>query len=71
MDLHKGMCVDMKIRAPTSGGQYHWTFMLAPASCRKFFSYIMGMRFEAEDYSRRTVLSIFQVGLSYAAGKRS
>ncbi|KAL8648731.1 MAG: hypothetical protein Q9210_004812 [Variospora velana] len=27
--------------APTSGGQYHWTYMLAPTSCRKFFSYII------------------------------
>lgn len=42
-----GMCVDMNIRAPTSGGQYHWTYMLAPESCRKFFSYIMGMGFGA------------------------
>ena len=71
MGLPKGTCVDMKIRAPISGGQYHWTYMLAPASCRKFFSYIMGMRFEAKYNGRRTVLSIFQVGSSYAAGKRS
>ncbi|KAL8994117.1 MAG: hypothetical protein Q9169_005830 [Polycauliona sp. 2 TL-2023] len=33
---------EMASIAPTSGGQYHWTFMLAPASCRKFLSYIMG-----------------------------
>ncbi|KAL8669399.1 MAG: hypothetical protein Q9168_006011 [Polycauliona sp. 1 TL-2023] len=33
---------EMASLAPTSGGQYHWTFMLAPASCRKFLSYIMG-----------------------------
>ncbi|KAI4275921.1 MAG: hypothetical protein LQ337_002836 [Flavoplaca oasis] len=33
---------EMASIAPTSGGQYHWTFMLAPVSCRKFFSYIMG-----------------------------
>ena len=47
-ELRKGMCVDMKTRAPTTGGQYHWTYMLAPASCQKFFSYIMGMHFGAE-----------------------
>ncbi|KAI3324961.1 amino acid transporter-like protein [Xylariaceae sp. AK1471] len=28
--------------APTSGGQYHWVYMLAPPSTRKFFSYITG-----------------------------
>ncbi|KAK8000987.1 hypothetical protein PG991_013209 [Apiospora marii] len=28
--------------APTSGGQYHWISMLAPASWRKFFGYITG-----------------------------
>ncbi|CAO1600487.1 hypothetical protein XANCAGTX0491_004176 [Xanthoria calcicola] len=33
---------EMASLAPTSGGQYHWTYMLAPASCRKFLSYIMG-----------------------------
>ncbi|KAH8892815.1 putative GABA permease [Thozetella sp. PMI_491] len=26
--------------APTSGGQYHWVSMLAPASCRKFLGYL-------------------------------
>ncbi|KAL8787245.1 MAG: hypothetical protein Q9195_007855 [Heterodermia aff. obscurata] len=29
--------------APTSGGQYHWVFMMAPPSTRKFMSYIVGM----------------------------
>ena len=29
-------------RAPTSGGQYHWVFMLAPVRIRKFTSYIIG-----------------------------
>ncbi|KAI0475372.1 amino acid transporter [Xylariaceae sp. FL0804] len=28
--------------APTSGGQYHWTYMLAPPSCRRFLSYFIG-----------------------------
>ncbi|PVH99940.1 choline transport protein [Periconia macrospinosa] len=28
--------------APTAGGQYHWTNMLAPKSCRKFLSYMIG-----------------------------
>ncbi|KAI2602617.1 amino acid transporter [Hypoxylon sp. NC1633] len=28
--------------APTSGGQYHWVFMLAPTSSRKFLSYLIG-----------------------------
>ena len=28
--------------APTSGGQYHWVSMLAPASARKFMSYLTG-----------------------------
>ncbi|KAI0430577.1 amino acid/polyamine transporter I [Xylaria sp. FL1042] len=28
--------------APTSGGQYHWVSMLAPASCRKFLGYLTG-----------------------------
>jgi len=28
--------------APTSGGQYHWVSMLAPASSAKFLSYITG-----------------------------
>ena len=29
--------------APTSDGQYHWVAMLAPASSRKFMSYLTGM----------------------------
>lgn len=29
-------------RAPTSGGQYHWTSMLAPRSCMKLMSYLTG-----------------------------
>ena len=29
-------------RAPTAGGQYHWTFLFAPASCRNFLSFIIG-----------------------------
>ena len=28
--------------APTAGGQYHWVWMLAPPSCRRFLSYIIG-----------------------------
>ncbi|KAF1990273.1 putative choline transport protein [Aulographum hederae CBS 113979] len=28
--------------APTSGGQYHWTYMLSPRSVRNFLSYIVG-----------------------------
>ncbi|KAJ5782953.1 hypothetical protein N7457_004727 [Penicillium paradoxum] len=28
--------------APTSGGQYHWTSMLAPQSCMKLMSYLTG-----------------------------
>ncbi|KAF4624851.1 hypothetical protein G7Y89_g13317 [Cudoniella acicularis] len=28
--------------APTSGGQYHWVSMLAPAKSRKFLSYMIG-----------------------------
>ncbi|OTB01478.1 hypothetical protein M426DRAFT_64013 [Hypoxylon sp. CI-4A] len=28
--------------APTSGGQYHWVYMLAPSKCRKFLSYLIG-----------------------------
>ncbi|GAW20532.1 hypothetical protein ANO14919_100400 [Xylariales sp. No.14919] len=28
--------------APTSGGQYHWVYMLSPRSCRKFLSYFIG-----------------------------
>ncbi|OQD63837.1 hypothetical protein PENPOL_c008G04044 [Penicillium polonicum] len=28
--------------APTSGGQYHWTSMLAPRSCMKIMSYLTG-----------------------------
>lgn len=28
--------------APTSGGQYHWVSMLAPASSQKFLGYITG-----------------------------
>ncbi|KAJ4354615.1 uncharacterized protein N0V89_006352 [Didymosphaeria variabile] len=28
--------------APTAGGQYHWTSMLAPKFCRKFLSYFIG-----------------------------
>ena len=27
---------------PTAGGQYHWTFELAPPKYRKFLSYITG-----------------------------
>jgi choline transport protein len=29
-------------RAPTAGGQYHWTFLFAPKSCRNFLSFITG-----------------------------
>ncbi|KAI1084204.1 amino acid transporter [Whalleya microplaca] len=28
--------------APTSGGQYHWVYMLAPTKSRKFLSYLIG-----------------------------
>ncbi|EHK96427.1 putative Choline transport protein [Glarea lozoyensis 74030] len=28
--------------APTAGGQYHWVSMLAPTSCQKFLSYLVG-----------------------------
>ncbi|KAI9832416.1 MAG: hypothetical protein M1819_004405 [Sarea resinae] len=28
--------------APTSGGQYHWTFLFSPPKYRKFFSFITG-----------------------------
>ncbi|KAI0433806.1 putative GABA permease [Xylaria sp. FL1042] len=28
--------------APTSGGQYHWVFMLSPPKARKFLSYLTG-----------------------------
>ncbi|KAI1313257.1 amino acid transporter [Xylaria venustula] len=28
--------------APTSGGQYHWVYMLSPRNCRKFLSYFVG-----------------------------
>ncbi|KAI1474240.1 hypothetical protein K445DRAFT_365175 [Daldinia sp. EC12] len=28
--------------APTSGGQYHWVYMLAPSNWRKFTSYFIG-----------------------------
>ncbi|KAK7187759.1 hypothetical protein DPSP01_010807 [Paraphaeosphaeria sporulosa] len=27
---------------PTAGGQYHWVSLLAPRSCKRFFSYITG-----------------------------
>lgn len=30
------------IRFPTAGGQYHWTFLFAPKSCRNFLSFITG-----------------------------
>ncbi|KAI0406972.1 putative GABA permease [Xylaria palmicola] len=33
---------EMVSMAPTSGGQYHWVSMLAPASCRKFLGYLTG-----------------------------
>lgn len=32
-----------KYRAPTSGGQYHWTSMLAPRSSYKFYSFLAGI----------------------------
>ncbi len=35
--------VNIRQRAPTSGGQYHWASMLAPSFCKKFVSYITGM----------------------------
>lgn len=30
------------VRAPTSGGQYHWVSEFAPPSCQKFLSYVVG-----------------------------
>lgn len=30
--------------APTSSGQYHWVFMLAPRSARNLLSYLTGTR---------------------------
>ncbi|KNG47912.1 choline transport protein [Stemphylium lycopersici] len=33
---------ELSSMAPTAGGQYHWVAMLAPASYRKFLSYITG-----------------------------
>lgn len=29
-------------RAPTAGGQYHWTYLLAPREWRTFLSYVTG-----------------------------
>ena len=31
-------------RMPTAGGQYHWTYLLAPDSSRKFISYVTGRK---------------------------
>ncbi|KAG0157463.1 hypothetical protein PDIDSM_4648 [Penicillium digitatum] len=33
---------ELSSMAPTSGGQYHWTSMLAPRSCMKLMSYLTG-----------------------------
>ena len=33
---------ELSSMAPTAGGQYHWTAMLAPASFNKFLSYLIG-----------------------------
>ncbi|KAL2424571.1 Choline transport protein [Exophiala dermatitidis] len=33
---------EMVSMAPTAGGQYHWTFLFAPQSCRNFLSFITG-----------------------------
>ncbi|OAP59078.1 hypothetical protein AYL99_06376 [Fonsecaea erecta] len=33
---------EMVSMAPTAGGQYHWTFLFAPKSCRNFLSFITG-----------------------------
>ncbi|KAM6506452.1 hypothetical protein FSOLCH5_013433 [Fusarium solani] len=36
------MC-ELVSMAPTSGGQYHWVAMMAPRSCAKFLSYLIGI----------------------------
>lgn len=41
LSIFSTLCEILSI-APTSGGQYHWVSMLAPASCSKFLSYITG-----------------------------
>ncbi|KAK5198858.1 hypothetical protein LTR99_007798 [Exophiala xenobiotica] len=33
---------EMVSMAPTAGGQYHWTFLFAPKSCRNFLSFVTG-----------------------------
>ena len=40
--LVKSNCLLRSIRAPTSGGQYHWVSEFAPKSCQKFLSYLTG-----------------------------
>jgi choline transport protein len=36
------LCTDVPCRMPTSGGQYHWVFMLAPRNSKKLLSYVSG-----------------------------
>jgi hypothetical protein len=33
---------NFRLRAPTSGGQYHWVSEFAPPSLQKFLSYVTG-----------------------------
>ena len=51
---------------PTAGGQYHWTFELAPPKYRKFVSYITG---EWDGSLPRRLTDLSQAGKLSAHGK--
>lgn len=49
-------------RAPTAGGQYHWIYLLAPDSSKKFLSYVTG----------ECIFRVLRVlALTYSAGWQS
>ncbi|PQE31152.1 choline transport protein [Rutstroemia sp. NJR-2017a WRK4] len=45
--------IEENLRAPTSGGQYHWVSMLAPPSCQRFLSYLIGLHCKLQSVCRR------------------
>jgi len=52
---------------PTAGGQYHWTFELAPPKYRKFISWITGKIDHARPLA--TIAHLWQDGKLFVHGK--
>ena len=58
-------------RMPTAGGQYHWTYLLAPQSSRKFISYVTGINVKKLLLSKSWHFSGWQTVVAWQAAVAS